>query len=1575
MPPRYNFYGYRVAPRNEKPVALISPEDEQTNSLGSIIKLDGRRSYDPEGATITYRWSLTKIPLGSKVTDSDLIYLEDDFSVVTFLPDRIGAYELQLIVNDGVQDSDPALSVVNIQLSLVPLCNPTAPDASWIWGTLSDFWSFVADREWVEDVWSALIQIVGSEVLRLYQLDYNKSIRDIQDYVRRRWLPYSARWDFEDDEYPYLVIGNQDYGVDAATGSLGLIGTGALIGNREILMVEGAASPKYVGSNVDIMSSASSPGNVGTYEITGIGPSSQTYVLSALTPLPSIADEVLLEAFNAATTAGSTEVSIPGAALLSLSPTPEPGDVLKVFSGADAGYYRIDTLTDDAVFLTQRMKATAAALHIQILNSVDLEIGAVNEGDFTDTISVPLATDPDDITDLGLADFTTLNTSEISGIATIIGAREVLVPDHLVFDDAPGRTLVVRSGTNRGEYTISGINATRTGYLCTSANFTGEFPQTAVSITIRGVRASAGRIIVIGNRAYTISRVYNETARMEPRTVAVISQKSLAPSLQGRAWRIPATLVTQSNLEDLGVRAGDQLMLEITRSDTQKTAEYPVAVLGVDENRLGFEMSVGPFSASEPGSPTEEEILSLVSQLGLEGANKNLITNQWEYSDEVAEVAGTIQSEGFANKFFNVPISETTIVDLGLFTVSIKPTYIIRNSLIPVDTEVASIPCLCEFIQDPELTDDQVPSQVLMNGEVEELGFFPVCLRENADYVLESDSEIYGSDATIVAGSSSIYLPRSDLFGRRVEVGDTIIVTDSVAAGDYSIVEVVDEENAIIYPTPIASDDDARYVIVRRVPGRFLRFYGYYTPRMPAPDRLWAENTFFDNGQAIEDNFGYMVGLSRQDLLDIGSELSYKSAVSGLMYSWAHGPTLKNVELGAQILLGFPYADTDGYITEIRNDYQTDEDGFPILGRMLFDEVRDGERTGIIRAFFYPPHVTETDPDTGQLIDITDPLTTGLADNPDTGQTWAEGDFVPQYSVLTKGVRVRDYVDEPDWFVMGGVSLISEVEKFHSFQILTNASLVDTNDTSFVYEFARAIKPVWTKLVFVVSKWFRDDVIVEDDFSLNVPYMLYDTPGFGIEACIREDNFNEASLLNAPLESDTLRTITLEIGSDLRTTNGSPVVQISQGVVYPLPFAKHGAPTMFPGDILYILEGPNTGKYVIDDIPVDLSNDTDIELYTTPEYFTGRNPLNFETLENQRYQVMRRVSYTPVEFTAVSCVLNSPIVTLDLWSNLPFAPAPVPIPAPDLFQAGVMADDVLLIGYPGIGPSLNQGRYRIKSISSSGSWPIPGGNFQQDVLEVEPLDWPPNPPWWTGTGMVANSGGAPGTAEFARIVRESLLANPIEILGASPAVSAAGRYLTYGTDRLAQSVIRPGDEFWQFYNNPVVDDRAVMGLRFRVLDVDFTTGRIYVSPPPTLADEGSPPELVLVRPNKRWLNGRWWFYTYPVDRHEYQYFSSDLAASKVLRDLPEDVIEVSIQGTTLSIVNGSDTVSLVGQNVNDLNINAGDWLDILSGVAENGSSIVVIEVAPGAVVTDLRVSRNLTGTEAPLDYRIRRVKR
>jgi len=125
----------------------------------------------------------------------------------TFFPDIPGIYKFDLVVFNGKYLSEPSYVIVNVLESQVP--KGCVPDLSFVWQYLSDFWKLVEDRERIQVFWEGMAQVVASELLTLWQVDYSKSLRDIQRTFQRRWLHYDLKLP---EPAPDLTVVRQLYG-------------------------------------------------------------------------------------------------------------------------------------------------------------------------------------------------------------------------------------------------------------------------------------------------------------------------------------------------------------------------------------------------------------------------------------------------------------------------------------------------------------------------------------------------------------------------------------------------------------------------------------------------------------------------------------------------------------------------------------------------------------------------------------------------------------------------------------------------------------------------------------------------------------------------------------------------------------------------------------------------------------------------------------------------------------------------------------------------------------------------------------------------------------------------------------------------------------------------------------------------------------------------------------------------------------------------------------------------------------------------------------------------------------------
>lgn len=227
------------------------------------------------------------------------------------------------------------------------------------------------------------------------------------------------------------------------------------------------------------------------------------------------------------------------------------------------------------------------------------------------------------------------------------------------------------------------------------------------------------------------------------------------------------------------------------------------------------------------------------------------------------------------------------------------------------------------------------------------------------------------------------------------------------------------------------------------------------------PDTSWAEITYLDNRPTVEANFGSRVGFTLDDWEQRTDGLDYLSAVQGLWYASWNGPTVSNIQTACQVLLGLPFAEAAGTITDIRTPFNTAQN------RILIQD--DGDEV-IVRSYKFP-------------VDL------DVATNPDTDVTYQVGDHVEQFASLCTGVVVEDYISNPTWMdAVVGSGDLHEAQKVHTFGVTIDSSAFNATNIlymiSYIIQLSSSdtpkVKPHYTHPMFIVIHEEEDTIDVED---------------------------------------------------------------------------------------------------------------------------------------------------------------------------------------------------------------------------------------------------------------------------------------------------------------------------------------------------------------------------------------------------------------------------------------------------------------------------------------------------------------
>jgi hypothetical protein len=119
-----------VTTENSAPVADAGPP--QTIHAGQIATVDASGSYDRDGDSIIYAWSISSRPEGSLAALSDASAVRP-----TFVADKLGEYILQLIVNDGFAEATSPDTVVVTTENSIPVAEAGLPRTVYVGDTVT----------------------------------------------------------------------------------------------------------------------------------------------------------------------------------------------------------------------------------------------------------------------------------------------------------------------------------------------------------------------------------------------------------------------------------------------------------------------------------------------------------------------------------------------------------------------------------------------------------------------------------------------------------------------------------------------------------------------------------------------------------------------------------------------------------------------------------------------------------------------------------------------------------------------------------------------------------------------------------------------------------------------------------------------------------------------------------------------------------------------------------------------------------------------------------------------------------------------------------------------------------------------------------------------------------------------------------------------------------------------------------------------------------------------------------------------------------------------------------------------
>lgn len=719
-------------------------------------------------------------------------------------------------------------------------------------------------------------------------------------------------------------------------------------------------------------------------------------------------------------------------------------------------------------------------------------------------------------------------------------------------------------------------------------------------------------------------------------------------------WRLCYTLGSfTKNFEKEGVKIGDRVkfavQLSLDGKSTGQTSYLYLPIIAVRENQIGFSLSDElQNGVSDPGL-SNEVVAQIAKDLQIDGITEDLLGNILYLPNTLGRfLKDTITSVSFKKSFYEEQLLIQAI-DLGYFqskkvSLLVRPISIFRYKAFPLPDDVISIPTLQEYIEQPGFSETPDGKKYIIKNvnqqEIIQIYRNPLFLFENLDFIT-SATELDVS-CSFIANSKTIFSTFGDFVDRSIEQGDIIQVPGlnggpSGESKDYVIVSVRAGE-LDIQPSPSFSINNVRCKIMRRISGNYLRFVnGAFnstgTPAQGLPPNLWSEVTFFDNGKTIEDNFGILVSITREQLKNQKVTSSYRAAVAGLLYGLSKGPSMKDLRIGAQILLGLPFTYYKGIILDIKPNYEVGPNFEPKTGRITIEETDvQGKPTGLITNYFYPQGAQILI--AGKWVPL-NPDFSGLAINPVTEKEYQVGDSVEQFAPLSKGILIVDYLSDPAYVNQISPSFIDQLRKYHTIYLRANTDLFNGPDFSFVVNYIKLVKSAFLFLKSAIEKDLSDQVIITDKLQLEVGTQFFDISGLSLPGA------NTFSYSNDSQEIFTMdgRIFTRYIkGYDLSTLSTAANSQAG-GFITARANEMHDSPYILAGDTLIIYSGPNMGSYTVSSVLNDQN------LITSG---------NFEQASNQTFAIYREIK-NPIWNGTCSCTQGNSSITLpngDLSSGI-----------------------------------------------------------------------------------------------------------------------------------------------------------------------------------------------------------------------------------------------------------------------------------------------------------------------------------
>lgn len=421
------------------------------------------------------------------------------------------------------------------------------------------------------------------------------------------------------------------------------------------------------------------------------------------------------------------------------------------------------------------------------------------------------------------------------------------------------------------------------------------------------------------------------------------------------------------------------------------------------------------------------------------------------------------------------------IEDISQLSVGVDCFY--RNRVLEKVPDVESVPTLGFNTIVPEYSEGIDYS--VIDGVISFTDYFTGYLKTSAGSAVVTFNEGYARHQQLKGkGFDIVELAAAGVHALQIETG--------ADAGLYRIQDVNEATGEITLDKTLTSSGSA---CIFRVPV----FCAFSRPK----EKLWAELSYFDNWQTIQNNFGLFVGLPKELVDNYDADLDYLSVIKSMWFAFLSGPSFDNITLAVQSLFGLPYAEHPSQLV-LHEPATPQQDGSLVM--------RD--QGGTIYTYSYPYGATlSINPRTGRQIKAFRSVDGDQISSLSAQESRDLQDSVVEaYTRLVDVVRVDDYLSDPVAIenAMSRNSYTytdnenkehvvdmppSIIQKYHTF--LVDVPLTVSKSTSvfpLISEFLNESKPAYTNFILQGSVLLSDDVNVVSDPKYYPTLLLKDTP-------------------------------------------------------------------------------------------------------------------------------------------------------------------------------------------------------------------------------------------------------------------------------------------------------------------------------------------------------------------------------------------------------------------------------------------------------------------------------------------------